>query len=294
MEVLAGPLQDHVERHEAAARDRDAWQVGAPHGAVGRHHEIAGEAVLEARDRRCEIRTAALLLALDQHLDVDRQPPALPDDRFRGQDRDEQGTLVVRHAAGEQAPVALAGFEGRRGPKLERIRRLHVVVAVDQDRWRPGCVAPLRRHDRMAARRHGLDTLEAGALKPTGDPGGRLGHGGAIGGIGADARDAAEGPELRDRGVEARVESRLDGGASRLARAARLPGFSTPIGHRHAPLLIGSLAGRRFLRAPVRAATRRAVAIRCLVPPAHPSILAPRPLLHQASPVGTARLRTRP
>ena len=46
----------------------------------------------------------------------------------------QEVALVVGGAAREDAPVAHRGLERRRRPRLERARRLHVVMAVDQDR----------------------------------------------------------------------------------------------------------------------------------------------------------------
>ena len=74
-----------------------------------------------------QITAADLFFALDQKLDVDRQALF---DRQPGLDAFHMGhelALVVAGAAGEDVAVALGGFEGRRGPKVQRIGWLHVV-----------------------------------------------------------------------------------------------------------------------------------------------------------------------
>jgi hypothetical protein len=40
--------------------------------------------------------------------------------------------FVVDRAAGVEVAVALGGLEGRREPFVERVGRLHIVVAVDE------------------------------------------------------------------------------------------------------------------------------------------------------------------
>ena len=84
------------------------------------------------------MRAADLLLALDEELEVDRQAAVLgqqPPGRF---DLVEGLALVVDGAPGQALAVDDHRFEGRRGPLVERIDRLHVVVAVDEHRRRAG------------------------------------------------------------------------------------------------------------------------------------------------------------
>src|SRR5204863_7934017 len=77
---------------------------------------------------------AALLLALVEHADPERQ---LADRRSVGLDglkAREEIALVVRKAAGEEKAVALGRLKWGRRPLVERIRRLDVVVVVNKQR----------------------------------------------------------------------------------------------------------------------------------------------------------------
>ena len=71
-------------------------------------------------------------------IDVDRQLAPGREVRLQGLDVQEELALVVGRAAGVDAPVAHGGLEGRRGPEVERLGGLHVVVAVDQHGRRAG------------------------------------------------------------------------------------------------------------------------------------------------------------
>ena len=105
--------------------------------SIADQHQVARHllAVLgeEARQRG----RAALLLALDQHGDGNRRPAGdgLPrPDRL--QEGHELALVVLRAARHDHLAVGLLGgdarLEGGRLPQLERVGRLHVVVAVEQ------------------------------------------------------------------------------------------------------------------------------------------------------------------
>ncbi len=81
-----------------------------------------------------------------------------------------QLTLVVRRAATDDAPVTHERLERRGLPELDRVDRLHVVVAVDQDRRRARRVEPVGVDDRMAGRARRLGVLEPDAGQLRGDP----------------------------------------------------------------------------------------------------------------------------
>ena len=133
VQILGGAGQRHVERHEAAARHCDRRPVG-------RHMAPSAESTRsQARRSRSRSTSGAkcglprFLLALDQHLEVDRQAAGGLHERLGDQDRDQHRPLVVGDAARIEAAVADRRLERRRDPFLDRVGRLHVVVAVDQD-----------------------------------------------------------------------------------------------------------------------------------------------------------------
>ena len=83
--------------------------------------------------------------------------------------------LVVGRAAGQHAAVDDDRLERRRGPQVERVDRLDVVVAVDEDRRGALGVEPVAVDDRVAARLGDLDVLDPGrarsvAGQPLGGP----------------------------------------------------------------------------------------------------------------------------
>jgi hypothetical protein len=119
----------------------------------------------------------------------------------------EELSLVVHGAAREDLPVAHRRLEGRRRPELERLGRLHVVVAVDEDGLRAGRPAPFTEHDRVPRR---LEDLRRQARGPhvRRQPLRRARHVGLVLGARADARDAEEREQLV---VDARVVLREEG-----------------------------------------------------------------------------------
>ena len=101
-----------------------------------------------------ELRAADLLLALEEALDVDGEPARGREQRLEREDGHQHVALVVGGAARVDAAVLDHRLERRRGPLGDRIDRLDVEVAVDQDGRGGGAgVQPVCRHHRMAAGR---------------------------------------------------------------------------------------------------------------------------------------------
>ena len=82
----------------------------------------------------------------------------------------EELSLVIHGAARVDASVAHRRLERRRGPQLERLGRLHIVVAVDEHRGRAGGrFAPFAENHGMA--RGGKDLgVETGGAEIVGHP----------------------------------------------------------------------------------------------------------------------------
>ena len=99
-----------------------------------------------------QVLAADLLFALDHELELQRQLAGGLDPGLGAFDVREHLPLVVGRAAGVEVAVADRRLEGRRDPLVERIGRLHVVVAVDQHRRRAGHRRRLGIDDRMAGR----------------------------------------------------------------------------------------------------------------------------------------------
>jgi hypothetical protein len=106
-------------------------------------------AAVLAQQRR-QARAADLLLALEQARDVDRQLAAGAQVGLDGRDVRQQLALVVRGAPTVEGVAADRRGERRRAPGAQRLGRLHVVVAVDEQRGPFAQAPPARAHDGMA------------------------------------------------------------------------------------------------------------------------------------------------
>jgi hypothetical protein len=99
-------------------------------------------------------------------------------------------------------PRPQGGFERRRGPLVERVDGLHVVVAVDQGRRRVGAgLEPLAVDGRVPLRRQDLDVVEAGGDHPLGAPLGRDVDVAVVARLGADRRDPDPAGQRVEHGV---------------------------------------------------------------------------------------------
>ena len=83
-------------------------------------------------DERLEVLAADFLFAFDEELHLQRQLAARLDPGFDALDVREHLAFVVGRAAGVDVAVADGRLERRADPFVERLGRLHVVVAVDQ------------------------------------------------------------------------------------------------------------------------------------------------------------------
>ena len=133
VQVARAGADAHVEGGEPAGRDRERRQVPVLHAAVEDHARIGAAVVLlEELDDRL---AADLLLAVRDDANVDRQRAVGCEQTGRVQQHPELA-LVVGDAAGVDPFVANRRLERVGLPELERRRRLHVEVAVAEDRRR--------------------------------------------------------------------------------------------------------------------------------------------------------------
>jgi hypothetical protein len=128
--VIQGAHAD-VHRDESAQGGREGGQTGGEILGVGQDENVGVEAVALGAQELREMGGARLLLAIHEHLHVDRQPPLDLEPRPHGRGVEQDGGLVVHHPATVEATVRPhAGLEGRRLPVIEASRRLDVVVRV--------------------------------------------------------------------------------------------------------------------------------------------------------------------
>ena len=164
-----------VHLHDAAQLVGERGHAGVEVRGVGEDDVVRGQHRLVLLEELAEVLGADLLLALDDELDVARQPGPGLQVRGHGGDVGHAPALVVGGAAAVQAAAALGGLEGRGLPLLRPPGRLHVVVAVEQDRGRaragaasrrtrrggrPGCPAPGRSRRRSGARTAAMASAE--------------------------------------------------------------------------------------------------------------------------------------
>ena len=143
---MIGALHDQFAVHDAAQPDADGGQFGREHLGVADHGGIglAGAAA-------CVLTYASMCsppvssspssrnFTLTGRLAGGLQQP------FDGLDLDVDLALVVAGAARVDVVAAHFGLERRRLPLVQRIGRLHVVVAVEEDGRLAGRAQPLAR-----------------------------------------------------------------------------------------------------------------------------------------------------
>ena len=178
---------------------------------VREHEHVGAQPLAVGAQELGEMQRADLLLALDEHLHVERQAARRVAPGAQRRHVEQQPRLVVDDAAAVEAPVAPQGrLEGRRLPALGPPRRLHVVVGVDEHRpgFGPGA-QPFAVHRRMRARQ----AQQLDAPEPRGFEEGRHALGAAlhlrrIEARRRDARDARERDEVGERALGAPLERR--------------------------------------------------------------------------------------
>ncbi len=181
----------------------------------------ARELVVVLLQQRREGVGADLLLALDEHHDVDRQVVAVRPDR--AEVGDDPG-LVVGGAAAVEPVAPLGRLERRRVPVGRVVLGLDVVVRVEQHRrrtLRPGLLGDHRR--RAAVRAHDVDLGEPLGPEQVGHRVGRPPHLAGAGRVGAHRLDPDQVLEVGAEGghqvAQRRAEVVAHGDDTRSVRA---------------------------------------------------------------------------
>ncbi len=248
MQVAVGAGQPDLLVDQAAQRRRDRRRLRVPHAGVADQRQVALELGGIVAHEAEQVFRAALLLALDHHGDVERQLAGHRLEGAAGLDEGHGLAFVVAGAARDDDLAAAverldARLERRRLPQIERIDRLHVVMAVEQHARRLAVAhAPLPRfadHHRMALRSAARWSRSRGCAVG----GDMLGGGAAVrrvGRIGRDRLDAQQREQPLEAGVEIAVDAVENRGQSfrcrhavtvstrRRARRARRPCRSCP------------------------------------------------------------------
>ena len=217
MQVAIGAGKSHLLVDQATQGGRHHGRRGVPHAGVADQREVGFELLRVVLDEAEQVVRAALLLALDHHGDRQRQGAG---DRFIGAQGLDEGHHLAFVVAGAARDDDLAAVgqrrntrrERRRLPQIERIDRLHVVMAIEQYARRfVVAVAALAHHDRMS-----LGRADAGRKADAGQIAGDvLGRGPAlifVRWVGRDRRDAQEIEQALEAVVEIGVDLIEDGG----------------------------------------------------------------------------------
>src|ERR1044071_6647153 len=157
MQVASGPVHSDLDRADAAQRVGQRGMLEVRHAGVGNDDGVAAERGAAFLEKGREVFAADFLLAFDDEGEVARQFSPRPQvglDRFKV---GEMLTLVVAGAAGEVGAVGDARIEGFGFPELERLGRLHVVMAINEIMWSTAGgtgwgAGGLRADDRVATR----------------------------------------------------------------------------------------------------------------------------------------------
>ncbi len=147
VQIAVGASQPDLLIDETAQRRRDRRRLPIPHAGVAHEGQIAFELLGILANEVEQVLGPALLLALDHHRDVERKRAGHRLKRAACLDEGHGLAFVVAGAAGDD-DFPPAGerldprFERRRLPQFERIDRLHIVVAVEENarrvvRWTP-------------------------------------------------------------------------------------------------------------------------------------------------------------
>jgi len=186
MQIFRGCFQGDFASCIATRPDIDTGKIGPPACAIGRQHRVGGKRVRMFLQQGAQRRAAGFLFALQQDLHVDRQPPLDGQKCRKRFKRNGRGSLVVRNAAPVQPPVADLRIERGGMPFVDRIRRLHVIMAVDDESRSRRRFQPFRVDRGMAARLEFADIGKARFIQPTYKKRARIGHAVQIKAVGTD------------------------------------------------------------------------------------------------------------
>jgi len=119
---------------------------------------------------------ADLFLTFDDEFDVDQQPSGGLQVRFDRLQVREQLPFVIGCAAGNDLTVADLRCKRGRGPLVQRIGWLDVIMTIKQNGGAVGRVQPFAVDCRVSTGWQDLDAIQADSLHLVGDPVGRAFH----------------------------------------------------------------------------------------------------------------------
>ncbi len=179
---------------QASERRIDRWNATRVVRCIANQRGI-GPGSLGLRAQQIEDNPpAALFLALEHEADVERRPPRGVEYRLVGLEQAIHLALVVGSATGIELPVPYGRLEGRADPFVQRVWRLNIVVAVDEQGRPPGHLWALRPDHRVTVTLDDLDRRAAQTGQLVTQP---LRCTPAIGGVGGESTHTRNTQETR-------------------------------------------------------------------------------------------------
>ena len=138
VEILRGAFDVEFTENAATEAGAEGGQIGREHFGVADEGGVGLQGFTVGGDVGFQMIAAILFFAFDQHFDIDGELAIAGDGAADGFHENQRLAFVVAGAAGEDIVAADFGFKGRGFPEFERVRRLDVVVAVEEERGLAG------------------------------------------------------------------------------------------------------------------------------------------------------------
>ena len=145
-----------LKRRDTAQPITHSWHTARDHSGIRDNCHVTFERVPIFAEKRTQIRTANFLFPFDHQMQIHRQLTMLLDRFLNSENVRKNLAFVVRGATRKNVAVLQHRLERRRVPKFQRIRRLHVVMAVNQNRRMTGSVFIAGPHNGMPFRGYKL------------------------------------------------------------------------------------------------------------------------------------------
>ena len=195
VEIGGRAMQLELHGDNAAQPVSERRGVAGDHPGIGNGNDVRLEFVPVFHEERLQVVAAAFFFAFHQKDHVYGQIVLFLKRLFHPEDVRKNLPFVVRRTPSENQPITHVRLEGRGGPLVERVHRLHIVMAVDEDRAASRLGLVSGHHHRMTASRIGL-RLQAHAGEFFGQPFGAGRHMQRVVNIGRDALKAKKLEEL--------------------------------------------------------------------------------------------------